>query len=102
MSMQDGDYTSLHTVAKSLVNLQSVFGMIPNVYGQGDAAYIVDNLSSTLMQEQNFQKSHLQHQIGHLVLIDRNVDYVTPLCSQVGSLFNICLINLIVLNLFEY
>lgn len=67
-----------------MVNLQSVYGLIPNVYGQGDAAHIVHKLATTLMEEENNKKSSLQHQIGHLVLIDRNVDYVTPLCSQVS------------------
>ena len=70
-------------MARSLVNLQAIYGVIPNVYGQGDAARIVDRLCNTLIKELDEQTSSLENQIGHLVLIDRNVDYVTPLCSQV-------------------
>jgi len=83
---QDGDYTGLHTVARSLVNLQTLYGMIPNVYGQGSAAQIVDQLTNTLIKELDERRSPINHQIGHLVLIDRNVDYVTPNCSQVRFL----------------
>ena len=84
LGFQDGDYTGLHTVARSLVNLQSSYGMIPNVYGQGSAAKIVDELTNTLLKELEERRSPINHQIGHLVLIDRNIDYVTPMCSQVS------------------
>uniref|UniRef100_F6VM60 Vacuolar protein sorting-associated protein 33B n=2 Tax=Ciona intestinalis TaxID=7719 RepID=F6VM60_CIOIN len=79
----EGDYTWLHTVARTIVNLQSTFGTIPNVYGQGHAAKIVETLVQTLTSELGEKKSPLQHKIGHIVLLDRDVDYVTPLCSQV-------------------
>nr|CAB3267636.1 vacuolar protein sorting-associated protein 33B [Phallusia mammillata] len=79
----EGDFTWLHTVAHSIVGLQTTFGTIPNVYGQGHAAKIVESLTNTLTSELGEKKSPLQHQIGHLVVLDRDVDYVTPLCSQV-------------------
>ena len=82
---QDGDYTGLHTVARTLVTLQGLYGMIPNVYGQGNAAHVVDQLTNTLLKELEEHRSPINQQIGHLVLIDRNVDYVTPMCSQVGE-----------------
>ncbi|CAK8675606.1 unnamed protein product [Clavelina lepadiformis] len=80
---REGDQTWLHTVARSIVNIQAAFGTIPNVYGQGHNAKIVDELVKTLTSEFDEKKSPLQHQIGHLILLDRDVDYVTPLCSQV-------------------
>jgi len=82
LPLQEGDFTWLHTVAQSLVNLQSTFGTIPNIYGQGHAAKIVEELTNTMISEFGERKTP-QHKIGHLVIIDRDVDYVTPLCSQV-------------------
>lgn len=79
----EGDVTWLHTVAKSIVNLQCLFGSIPNIYGQGDSASKVDNLVRTLTTEMSEKRTSLDHAIGHLILIDREVDFVTPLCSQV-------------------
>ncbi|XP_039258945.2 vacuolar protein sorting-associated protein 33B-like [Styela clava] len=79
----DGDQTWLHTVARSIVNLQAIFGSIPNIYGQGNSASMVDDLVKTLTVELEEKRTSLETNIGHLVLIDRDVDYVTPLCSQV-------------------
>ena len=59
--------------------------MIPNVYGQGHASKIVETLVETITNELGEKKSPLQHQIGTLILLDRDVDYVTPLCSQVRA-----------------
>ena len=70
-------------MARSIVNIQSTYGMIPNIYGQGHASKIVETLVHTITNELGEKKSPLQHQIGHLILLDRDVDYVTPLCSQV-------------------
>lgn len=75
--------TWLHTVAKSIVNIQCLFGSIPNIYGQGNSAAKVDELVKTLTGELAEKRTSIDHKIGHLVLIDREVDFVTPLCSQV-------------------
>ena len=38
--VQDGDQTWVHTIARSLVNLQQLFGLIPNTYGIGRCAKV--------------------------------------------------------------
>ncbi|XP_070542107.1 vacuolar protein sorting-associated protein 33B-like isoform X2 [Ptychodera flava] len=79
----DGDLTWVHTVAKSLVNLQNLFGAIPNIYGQGRCAKMVEELMKTLQEQQGGTKSTVKSEIGNLILLDRDVDYVTTLCSPV-------------------
>ncbi|CAH1254379.1 VPS33B [Branchiostoma lanceolatum] len=78
-----GDQTWLASIAKSLVNIQSLFGPIPNVYGQGRCAKMVADMVEMMMSEQGERQSPVGCEIGHLFLIDRDVDYVTPLCTQV-------------------
>ncbi|XP_077989380.1 vacuolar protein sorting-associated protein 33B-like [Glandiceps talaboti] len=79
----EGDQTWVHTVAKSLVNLQTLFGTIPNVYGQGKCAQMVMDLIKVLQENEGDGKSTTRNEIGHLVLLDRDVDYVTALASPV-------------------
>nr|XP_006818336.1 PREDICTED: vacuolar protein sorting-associated protein 33B-like [Saccoglossus kowalevskii] len=78
-----GDQTWLHTVATSLVTIQSLFGTIPNVHGQGRCAKMVEDMMKLIQERQGELKSALNNEIGHLILLDRDIDYVTPLCSTV-------------------
>ncbi|XP_014663925.1 PREDICTED: vacuolar protein sorting-associated protein 33B-like isoform X3 [Priapulus caudatus] len=78
---KDGDQTYVHTVADALINLQSVFGTIPNVYAIGNCSKMVYDMMETLREDRGAPAA-LKNEIGHLVLIDRDVDYITPLCSQ--------------------
>jgi len=79
----EGDFTWLHTVASSVNKLQTLFGAIPLVCGQGKAAKIVHKLSKTLLDEDKTNRLPNYSKIDQLILIDRSVDFVTPLCSQV-------------------
>ena len=38
----DNDYTSLYHVAKGLMVLQALYGIIPNIYGKGHCAKVSD------------------------------------------------------------
>lgn len=78
----DGDQTWCHTAARALLNLQQVFGLIPNVYGIGRSAQIVHEMTDVLFELEGEPKQ-LNHEIGSVFLIDRAADLVTPLCSQV-------------------
>ncbi|RHZ50271.1 hypothetical protein Glove_502g6 [Diversispora epigaea] len=82
----DGDYTSIYYAARALMKLQTLFGLFPRVLGKGDCAkhladmllrmrreVAVDDPSSTLVVSQN---------IDSLIIIDRSVDLITPLCTQ--------------------
>ncbi len=74
------DYTSLHSVARSINKLIAQFGHPTNIYGQGSAAKIVDKLVQTMSKGQELPKT--KPLIGNFILIDRNVDFITPLCTQ--------------------
>ncbi|KAF6033143.1 VPS33B [Bugula neritina] len=76
------DETWLHTAASALVALQQEFGKIPNFYAIGQAAKSTWQLSQTLL-DCGPDITGVPKQIGHVILIDRDVDLVSPLCSQV-------------------
>ncbi|KAH9524585.1 Vacuolar protein sorting-associated protein 33B [Bulinus truncatus] len=73
----DNDSTWLHTVASSLVNLQRLFGKIPNIFTIGKGSKMVFDLMNSVYEE----KKESKHQIGQMFIIDRDIDYVSPLCS---------------------
>ncbi|XP_074650105.1 vacuolar protein sorting-associated protein 33B-like [Tubulanus polymorphus] len=78
----DKDPTMIHTVAQSILDIQALFGDIPNIYGIGNAAKMTYEMMKTISE---FQPDHrkVHPEIGHLFLIDRDVDFVTALASQV-------------------
>nr|XP_011447876.2 vacuolar protein sorting-associated protein 33B isoform X4 [Crassostrea gigas]XP_034325604.1 vacuolar protein sorting-associated protein 33B isoform X3 [Crassostrea gigas] len=78
----ENDQTWIHTVAKSLVRLQALSGEIGHVYCIGRGAKMVNDLMNFLMKRNSSEQDFSRHEIGSLILIDRDVDYVTPLCSQ--------------------
>ncbi|XP_038077802.1 vacuolar protein sorting-associated protein 33B-like [Patiria miniata] len=78
----EGEHSLLHTIATSIVNLQSLFGTIPHVYGLGRCAKMVWDLVNTLKSLQGEPRAPIRNEIGHLFLIDREADLVTPLCTQ--------------------
>ncbi|XP_022108783.1 vacuolar protein sorting-associated protein 33B-like isoform X2 [Acanthaster planci] len=78
----EGEHSLLHTIATSIVNLQSLFGTIPHIYGLGRCAKMVWDLVNTLKTLQGEPRAPIRNEIGHLFLIDREADLVTPLCTQ--------------------
>jgi len=81
----DSDQTWCHSAARGLVTLQQMFGGIPNIYGQGRCAKVVSDIADMIFEDPCIgAPNYLQSQIGHVFLIDRDVDLVTPLCSQVA------------------
>lgn len=91
----DKDQTSLHEVAQSLCDVQKIFGRFDNVFCIGSCSQKVDHLKNLLdLREERSKlrsKSNLTHSnhkskaghFTHLIMVDRDVDLVTPLCSQV-------------------
>ncbi|XP_052828009.1 vacuolar protein sorting-associated protein 33B [Octopus bimaculoides] len=75
------DYTWLNTVAKSLVHFQSVYRQIPFVCGIGRAAKKIHEMMLA-MTEYHQKTEDENFEIGKLFIIDRDVDFVTPLSSQ--------------------
>ncbi|XP_030833027.1 vacuolar protein sorting-associated protein 33B isoform X1 [Strongylocentrotus purpuratus] len=79
----DGDQTWIHSVSTSLVNIQALYGTIPHIYYQGRCSKMVWEMMNTLQSLQGTQlKAPVKNEIGHLFLIDRETDMVTPMCTQ--------------------
>ncbi|KAL2227707.1 UNVERIFIED_CONTAM: Vacuolar protein-sorting-associated protein 33 [Sesamum indicum] len=81
--LADGDATSLWHIAKAIHNLEFSFGLIPNVRAKGKAATRVADILNRMQAEEPVNTSDMGiPEINTLVLLDREVDMVTPMCSQ--------------------
>ncbi|XP_005106439.1 vacuolar protein sorting-associated protein 33B [Aplysia californica] len=76
----ENDTTYLHTVASSLVNLQRLFGKIPNVYTIGKGAKMTYELMQSMFEAHVDRKESKFH-VGQLFIVDRDVDLISPMCS---------------------
>lgn len=80
----DSDKTNLHTIAGSIIKLQTIFGMIPNVKYKGAMGKVIWQMMAHFKREQEVAGNPigvLDPEIDTLVLMDRNVDLVTPMCT---------------------
>ncbi|XP_051116487.1 vacuolar protein-sorting-associated protein 33 homolog isoform X1 [Andrographis paniculata] len=81
--MVDGDATSLWHIAKGIHNLEFTFGVIPNVRAKGKAAARIADIMNRMQAEEPVNMSDMGiPEINTLILLDREVDMVTPMCSQ--------------------
>lgn len=81
----DDDHSAIHQIVEGLVKLQAAYGQIPRICGQGKAAKLVFDLLHKRRKQStraNNQADSLPSQINQLILIDRKVDLVTPLLTQ--------------------
>eukprot|EP00761_Pharyngomonas_kirbyi_P014772 gb/GECH01014802.1/.p1 GENE.gb/GECH01014802.1/~~gb/GECH01014802.1/.p1 ORF type:complete len:599 (+),score=157.21 gb/GECH01014802.1/:1-1797(+) len=78
----DGDMSALFHTAKALLKLQSMFGLIPHVKAKGAAAKQVYDIMGRLRQAAGNKTFPTSPEISDLILIDRNVDLLTPLLTQ--------------------
>ncbi|KAL1131088.1 hypothetical protein AAG570_012325 [Ranatra chinensis] len=76
----ENDPSCLYQAAQALMTLQSLYGIIPRVTGKGPAAERVWDLVSRLSQEP--RKFPTNSQIDQVLLIDRAVDLISPLATQ--------------------
>lgn len=74
----ENDYTSLQLMANALMRMQSFYGVIPNVTAIGSNAIAVVDMILQKRAESNEKESNLPPEIDRLIVIDRNVDLVTP------------------------
>ncbi|XP_005989821.1 vacuolar protein sorting-associated protein 33B isoform X2 [Latimeria chalumnae] len=79
----EGDQRWICTVARGLNMLHSLFGPFAKAYGIGRCAKMTYEVWQELQDETAFDTKGRRPEIGHMFLIDRDVDYVTSLCSQV-------------------
>lgn len=79
----DGDTTSLWHIAKAIHKLEFSFGLIPNVRAKGKASVRVADILNRMQSEEPVNTSEMGvPEINTIILLDREVDMVTPMCSQ--------------------
>lgn len=79
----DGNYSVLHSVARSILALEDQFGTIPIIHGKGQFAEMVWELVVRMKEALGKTTGpHSASTITDLVLFDRSCDWVTPMCSQ--------------------
>jgi hypothetical protein len=86
----DGDRTGLFYVARALSRLQTVFGPVPTIRGIGPNAKHVRDLLQRLRREaaadvaasSSGASPLVGGEIDLLVLVDRESDLITPMCTQ--------------------
>ncbi|XP_078285990.1 vacuolar protein sorting-associated protein 33B isoform X1 [Rhinoraja longicauda] len=79
----DGDHRWMCTVAKALHVLHSLFGPFSKTYGIGRCAKMTYQLWKEIVKDAESEMKPRQAEIDQVFFIDRDVDYVTPMCSQV-------------------
>ncbi|MBW0497782.1 hypothetical protein O181_037497 [Austropuccinia psidii MF-1] len=85
----DGDLTPIYNMAKAIMTIQRAFGLIPRIIGKGVAARKLANLlhrqRSEYMTSPNYGTSIPRltpGPIDTIVILDRQLDMVTPMCTQ--------------------
>eukprot|EP00854_Cymbomonas_tetramitiformis_P026746 gene26746-32861_t len=79
----EGDRSSLYYVARSLQTLQGMFGAFPHVKAKGTQAAAVMDMMGRMRREQGRDApSTANSELETLILIDREVDLYTPMCTQ--------------------
>ncbi|XP_056428000.1 vacuolar protein sorting-associated protein 33B [Hyla sarda] len=79
----EGDQRWVGTVAKALHLLNSIFGPMSKVYGIGRCAKMVYEMWKELLEDEEGVQKERKPDLGLVFMIDRDVDYITTLCSQV-------------------
>ncbi|CAG8761276.1 23385_t:CDS:10, partial [Gigaspora margarita] len=94
----DGDYTSIYYVARALMKLQTSFGLFPRIIGKGDCAKHLADMLIRMRREvavDDPSPLSISQSVDSLIIIDRSVDLITPLCTQltyeglIDEVFNI-------------
>ncbi|XP_077212009.1 sec1/munc18-like (SM) proteins superfamily [Tasmannia lanceolata] len=79
----DGDTSSIWHVAKAIHKIEFSFGVIPNIRAKGKASARVADILNRMQEEEPVNSSDMPvPEINTLILLDREVDMVTPMCSQ--------------------
>ncbi|XP_061842197.1 vacuolar protein sorting-associated protein 33A isoform X2 [Nerophis lumbriciformis] len=78
----ENDQTSLYHTAKGLMTLQALYGTIPQIYGKGECARHVANMMLRMKREFAGIQNQILPVFDTLLLLDRNVDLLTPLATQ--------------------
>ncbi|XP_056391212.1 protein lava lamp isoform X2 [Hyla sarda] len=78
----ENDQTTLYHAAKGLTTLQALYGTIPQICGKGECARHVANMMIRMKRELGRSNNQITPVFDTLLLLDRNVDLLTPLATQ--------------------
>ncbi|XP_062139629.1 vacuolar protein sorting-associated protein 33A-like [Drosophila sulfurigaster albostrigata] len=78
----DGDTTALYQAAIGLVQLQRLYGRIPKIYGKGVQAQLVWDHAKQLAIDEKSLYNGDKGAIDQLILLDRGIDLLSPLATQ--------------------
>ncbi|KAI5642546.1 sec1 family domain-containing protein [Phthorimaea operculella] len=80
----EGDPTCIYNAAQALRTIQQLYGIIPRVYGKGQAAKQVWDLLCRLNKEEQGTgpKGATTSCIDHLLILDRAIDLTSVLATQ--------------------
>ncbi|KAJ7623648.1 Sec1-like protein [Roridomyces roridus] len=81
----DGDETAIYDSAQALLTLEKLYGLFPRIVGKGDhAARLTTLLTRHLPTDSSTPDTLLSpsEKIDSLIVLDRRVDMITPLLTQ--------------------
>lgn len=78
----DGDTTALFQASIGLVQLQRLYGRIPKIYGKGVMAQLVWDHAKQLAIDEKSLYNGDRGAIDQLILLDRGIDLLSPLATQ--------------------
>ncbi|XP_047976138.1 vacuolar protein-sorting-associated protein 33 homolog [Salvia hispanica] len=84
-SLVEGDETAFWNIAKAIHNLEFSCGVIPNVRAKGKGAARVADILTRMQTEEPVNTSNMGiplPEINTVVLLDREVDMITPMLTQ--------------------
>lgn len=74
----ENDITCLNAVARSILKLQSLYGTIPHIKSKGNYAAVVAEMIQRIKREENINEVGIAPEIDTLIILDREVDFVSP------------------------
>lgn len=77
----DQTLNQLYNVAKSLWQLQTLYGLIPTVYGVGEVSVRTNCLMKKLYADLGEPRSSPDQPVSHIFLLDRNLDLTSVLMT---------------------
>ena len=79
----EGDSTSLFYVARALMKMQSMYGVIPHIKGKGVTSQQIATMMLKMRREMQLGLTQTEPPaISEIVLIDRLVDPITPMLTM--------------------
>jgi hypothetical protein len=78
----DKNRESLYYIAKAIMKLQIMFGIFPHIRGKGHCSKVVCDMLVRMRKEMRIDDLRVPPEVDALVLLDRDLDLVSPLLTQ--------------------